>query len=428
MRAWLQAGLRKAMYALVDCNSFYASCEQIFRPDLRGQPIVVLSNNDGCIVARSKEAKVLGVPDLNVFFKVRPFLEANKVHIFSSNYALYGDISNRVMHTLMNFSPDIEVYSIDEMFIGLKGFDCDLDAYGREIKQTVWQHIRMPVGVGIAPTKTLAKLANHAAKKIPKCNGVCVLDTQHKQEWLLQRLPVNKVWGVGKRLAKRLEAADIHTAYDLAKANKKQIRKIGNVVLERTANELNGIECLGLEEVENKKQIYSTRSFGVKVTDMASLQEAISLYASRACEKLRRQKSLVKTIHVFVKTSPYAPNPYANSTIIQLPYATDDERVIIHYAKLGIAKIYKPDKAYLKCGLGLVELVDKSWSQDELFKPQKRSNTEPLMQVMDDINKRYGRGSVFIAAQGINKPWVMKQDYLSPKYTTKWDELPVVSA
>jgi len=417
------------MFALVDCNSFYASCEQIFRPNLRGKPIVVLSNNDGCIVARSKEAKALNIPDLNAYFQLKDYLAQNNVHVFSSNYALYGDISNRVMETLKQFSPAIEVYSIDEMFLDMKGFSINLDAYGHTIKRTLWQQIRMPVGVGIASTKTLAKLANHAAKKIPKCDGVCVLDTLEKSEWLLKRVAANKVWGVGKRLSKKLSTIGISTALELARANKKQIRSIGGVTLERTANELNGIPCLQLEEIENKKQIFSTRSFGQKVSSLQGLQEAISLYATRACEKLRKQKHLVKTIYIFAHTSPHEPNYYSNSLTIQLPYPTDDFRLVIQRAKIGIENIYSPNKRFLKVGIGLIELVDKNeYKQADFFSRGQPIRSDKLMNAIDLINAKYGTGSVMSAAQGLNKPWVMRRQFLTPAYTSSWDCLPIVGA
>ena len=425
MRVWSPHGLPKVMYALVDCNSFYASCEQIFRPDLRGKPVVILSNNDGCIVARSKEAKALHIPDLQPYFKVKYLLDKHQVHVFSSNYALYGDISHRVMETLKHFSPDIEVYSIDEMFLYLEGFTVDFNDYGREIKERVWQHIRMPVGVGIAPTKTLAKLANYAAKKISKCNGVCVLDTPTKWEWLLKRLPPHAIWGIGKRLAKHLEHAGIATAYQFATANKKQLRKIASVGLERTANELNGIPCLELEEAQEKKQIYVTRSFGEKVTDQQSLHEAISLYASRACEKLRKQSHKVKTIHVFVNTSRFSNDYYYNSCVIQLPYPTNDPRLVIHYAKHGITHLYRSGKSYAKCGIGLIELIDTTFTQHDFFEKGQSLQSEKLALTLDHINRKHGKQSVFIAAQGIRKPWTMKQDNLSPRYTTAWHEIPV---
>lgn len=414
------------MFALVDCNSFYASCEQIFRPDLRGKPVVVLSNNDGCIVARNAEAKALNIPELQAYFTLKDFLNHHKVHVFSSNYALYGDISQRVMHTLKHFSPDVEVYSIDEMFLDLSGFHQDLTTYGQNIKATVWKEVRIPVSVGIAPTKTLAKLANYAAKKIPNCYGVCTLDQPYKWDWLLKRMPVQKVWGVGKRLSKRLAGIGVCTAYELAKANKKQLRKLTNVCLERTANELNGHACLGLDEVAEKKQIYVTRSFGEKVTELASLQEAITLYATRACEKLRKQQHWVQTIHVFAHTSPFLPNYYSNSLVVKLPYPTDDPRLVSAYAKRGIELIYRESALFLKCGIGLIELLDKHHQQKDLFSPGQSNRSNILSSTLDTINQKYGRSTVFLAAQGIRKPWKMRQEFLSPRYTTRWQDLPLV--
>jgi len=414
------------MYALVDCNSFYTSCQQIFRPDLRGKPVVVLSNNDGCIVARSKEAKELNIPDLQAYFKVKGILQQHRVHVFSSNYALYGDISKRVMETLKTFSPDVEVYSIDEMFISLDGFTIDLKNYAEEIKKTIWQHVRMPVSVGIAPTKTLAKLANHAAKKIPKCQGVCILERAEQWEWLLRRLPTQKVWGVGSRLSKRLSNNNINSAYELAKTEPKRLRKIANICLERTANELNGFSCMHLEEIEDKKQIYVSRSFGVKVDDLAELNEAIAMYATRACEKLRKQKHLVKTIHVFMQTSPFLPNYYVNGIVVQLPYATDDPRLVIHCAKAGISKLYRQGKAFLKCGIGLIELLSKEYQQTDLFSLGQPQQSDQLVKALDGINNKYGASTAFFAAQGINKPWTMRREFLSPSYTTQWNDIPQI--
>ena len=291
------------MFVLVDCNSFYASCERVFRPDLRDKPVVVLSNNDCFVVARSKEAKALGIPDLEPFYKVESILRKNKAAIFSSNYPLYGDLSNRVMLTLSRYSPNIEVYSIDEMFLFLQGFPQDLKLYSQEIKQRVWQDTRIPVSVGVAPSKTLAKLANWAAKKIPQCDGVCVLDRAHKWEWLLKRVPVTTLWGVAQRQAHRLAPLGIHSAWDLACANPKVVRKHSSVCLERTIEELNGHACLQLEEAPPaKKQIYCTRSFGKKATSLQPVLEAVSLYAARAAEKLRKQNHLALTIHVFIQT------------------------------------------------------------------------------------------------------------------------------
>ncbi|MCH9692195.1 MAG: Y-family DNA polymerase [Gammaproteobacteria bacterium] len=416
------------MLALVDCNSCYASCEQIFRPDLRGQPVVVLSNNDGFVVARSKEAKTLGIGDLEAFFKIEPLLRRHKVAIFSSNYPLYGDISHRVMTTLRQFSPEVEVYSIDEMFLDLRGLQQAWRSYGQQIRQSLWRDVRMPVGVGIAPTKTLAKLANRAAKKIPKCQGVCVLDTAKKWQWLQRRTPVDKVWGIGQRLSKRLARFGITTAQDLALANPKILRNQISINIERTIEELNGNPCFSLkEQPPAKQQIYCSRSFGEKLSALQPIQQAVATYASRAMEKLRAQQFLVKTIHLFLHTSPHEPSYYSRSTMVQTPYPTDDSRMIVQLAKQAIGALYCPRQRFMKAGIGLVELVPKSIAQGDLFTKEQSARAGEVMQALDQINQRFGRGTLFLGAEGTHKKWKMRQAYTSPAYTTCWEALPEVS-
>lgn len=415
------------MFLLADCQTCFACCEQIYRPDLRGKPVVVLSNNDGCVVARNREAKALGIPDLEPFHKIRHVLEQQGVTIFSSNYELYGDISHRVMITLSRFSPEIEVYSIDEMFLDVAGLNQDLKAYGEIIKQTVWREVRMPVEIGIAPSKTLTKIAAHAAKKIPKLNGVCVLDQAYKWQWLQQRLPVKKVWGIGSRFAQRLNALGINSAYDLANADPKQLRKQFNINIERTINELNGIACYSLDQQPAaKQQIFCTRSFGDKITTLQPLEHAVSGYAARAAEKLRAQNHSVKTLQVFINTSPYEPDYYSRSRTLKLPFATDDSRFIIHYARRAVRDIFQPHRRYLKAGVGLIELQDKTFQQNDLFHPGQPLKSEHLMAALDSINRRYGRGSVYIGAEGSKQRWKMRQQYLSPAYTTRWSDIPQI--
>ncbi len=417
------------MFALVDCNSFYASCEQVFRPDLRGKPVVVLSNNDGFVVARSKEAKTLGIGDLQPFFKIEHLLRRHNVTIFSSNYPLYGDLSRRVMNTLSRFSPQIEVYSIDEMFLSLTGMPVDYGVYGREMKTCLWEHIRMPVGVGIAPSKTLAKMANRIAKKVPKFNGVCVLDEPYKWEWVLRRMPVTAIWGVAHRMAARLADLDIRSAWDLATANPKIVRKRSNICIERTIEELNGRSCLLLEEVPPaKKQIYCTRSFGKKAMTLAPVLEALSLYAARATEKLRHQNHLALAIHVFMHTSPFKPNFHSVSHVVKLPYPTDDTRVITAAVRDLATRMYTEGHAFLKAGVGLVEIMDKKDYQFDLFHAGQSKRADKLMAVIDRINRREGKGTVFLAAQGVSKPWYMRQQFTSPQYTTNWADIPLVKA
>jgi DNA polymerase V len=417
------------MFALVDCNSFYASCEQIFRPDLRGKAVVVLSNNDGFVVARSKEAKALGIGDLQPFFKIEHLLRKNNVAIFSSNYPLYGDISHRVMQTLRQFSPQVEVYSIDEMFLGLDGYTMNYASYGSNIREMLWEHVRMPVGVGIAPTKTLAKIANRMAKKMPRLNGVCVLDEAHKWQWVLKRIPVTDVWGIASRMARRLEELHINTAWDLATANPAQVRKRSSVCIERTMRELNGTPCFALEDMPAaRKQIYCTRSFGNKATTKAPVLSALSLYAARASEKLRQQNHLALSIHVFMHTSPFKPDFYSVSEMMKLPYPTDDSRVITHAVRKLASVLYSDGHAFLKAGVGLVDLMDKKKYQFDLFHPGQSLKADKLMQVIDNINRSEGKGTLFLAAQGVSKPWYMRQQFTSPQYTSKWADIPTVYA
>ncbi|GAA6135607.1 translesion error-prone DNA polymerase V subunit UmuC [Oceaniserpentilla sp. 4NH20-0058] len=416
------------MFALVDCNSCYASCEQIFRPELRGKPVVVLSNNDGFVVARSKEAKALGIADLKPFHEVEGILKQNKVAIFSSNYPLYGDISQRVMRTLDTFSPHVEVYSIDEMFLSFHGMQhFDLNQIGQTIKQTLWRDIRMPVGVGIAPTKTLSKLANRAAKNIEKLNGVCVMDTPEKWQWIQKRTPVNKVWGIGNRLAAHLKEFEIYTAYDLATANAKTLRRRLSINVERLIAELNGIACYELEEIpQPKKQIYCTRSFGEKLTELEPIQQAIAVYAGRAAQKLRKQNSFTPAIHVFLHTSPWQPNYYSNSMTVKLLHPTNDTRMISHYAQTAIKKMYRENGRFMKAGVGLLDIQDRHFYQYDMFAQGQAAHSDVLMTMLDKTNGRWGRNTVFFGAEGIHKKWAMRQNYTSPAYTTNWTSLPKV--
>ncbi len=335
------------------------------------------------------------------------------VHVFSSNYPLYGDTSNRVMETLRQYSPDVEVYSIDEMFLHLEGFTMDLYDYGQQMKQSLWQDVRMPVGVGIAPTKTLAKLANHGAKKIPQTNGVCVLDAPKKWQWLQKRMPVNKIWGIGSRLSKRLVEQGIVTIADLAAADPRQLGNLFSVNMERTIRELNGESCMPLEEAPPpKKQIYCTRSFGQRINTLPELQQAACLYAARAAEKLRAQDSLAITLHVFINTSHHASDTYFNSKTVKLDYPTNDTRMIEALVKKAV--------------VGIVELQDRSHKQNDFFTPGQSQRSEALMVCMDGINAKFGRNSTHVAAQGISGRWAMSQKMLSPAYTTRWKDIPRV--
>ena len=375
------------MYALVDANSFYASCEQVFRPELRDQPVVVLSNNDGCIVARSRAAKALKIPDLQPYFKIKPLLAKHQVHVFSSNYELYADLSSRVVSVLEEFAPQLEVYSIDESFLCFDSLSVDWRAYGLQIKQRIWRDVRMPVCVGMGQTKTLAKLANHIAKKSAKLKGVCVLHAGNDWDAVFKKLPVETIWGVGRRLAKRLNRLHIYSVYDLKVANAKHIRHQFGVTLERTVAELNGERCVNIDtQPSNKKQIYSTRSFGQKVQQLSDLQQAISQYASTAAVKLRKQNSVVKTIVVFIQTSRFIDDAYSNTITIALPHATNDTRTIIAAAKQGVSRLYRPGLAYAKAGIGLVEIDDATSVQLNFFSQYQSTKSLKLMEVVDKLN------------------------------------------
>jgi len=414
------------MLALVDCNSFFASCEQVFRPDLRGKPLVVLSNNDGCIVARSKEAKALGIPDLEPYFKLKTLLEQNHVHVFSSNYELYGDLSSRVMKTLEQFSPELEIYSIDEAFLSLAGIKGDLRGYGQEIRQAVQKQVGLAVGIGIAPTKTLAKLASFIAKKSARCEYVCVIKDTKEWQKVFSKIPVGEIWGIGSRLSKRLADHHVYSVLDLMQQDSLQMRKYYNVNVARTIDELNGIPCYGLDQhPEPKKQIFSTRSFGAKIMECAALEQSVSQYASRACVRLRKHNHLVKTMLVFASSGHFVDNPYSRSVVIQLPIPTNDTRYVISIARKAIRdSIFRAGVHFARAGVGLIELQPECPEQLDAFTPTQSNRSKQLMSVIDDINKRHS--PVYFASQGVNPDWTMRRNLKSPSYTTKWKDLPRV--
>ena len=419
------------VFALVDCNNFYASCEKLFRPDLKDTPVVVLSNNDGCVVARSREAKLLGIKMGVPVFQIKSEMQRHGILAFSSNYALYADLSSRVMRTLEEMAPRVEVYSIDEAFLDLTGIESALSLvkFGQQVRERIGHWIGITVCVGIAPTKTLAKLANHAAKKYPATQGVVDLTNPERQRRLLALVPVDDVWGVGRRLSKRLNALGITTALDLANASPRAIRDQFSVVLERTVRELNGESCIELEEIPTtKKQIVCSRSFGAKVTQFELLREAVCEYATRATEKLRKEQQQAKVMTVFVRTSPFKDNEpqYSNSTSGELLIPSCDTRDFIELANHLLKRIWKDGFRYAKAGVMLSDFYDPGMFQPGLFDDiSTRSNSQQLMSVLDTINQS-GAGKVFFAGQGTKKDWSMKREHLSPAYTTRWDQLPRV--
>lgn len=410
------------MIALVDCNKFYASCERVFRPDLNGKPVVVLSNNDGCLITLSKEAKSLGFKMGDAFFKCRQQLIENNVTVFSSNYALYGDLSNRVMTILHNFSPDIEVYSIDEAFLNLTGFN-NLTEYGRTIKNTVEKWTGIPVCVGIAPTKTLAKLSNHIAKKSPSLNGIFVMD-EPKAE-LLSKIEVGDIWGIGRQLSKRLVNLNIHNAKQLAEQDPRYMRQNFNVVVERTVRELQGFPCIPFDEAPPHPQhIMVSRGFKRKVTSGKELSQAVGLYATRAAEKARKKEVYASAITVFIRTSPFSDGPkYHNSFTISFDEARNDTAALVKASNGALKAIFKAGFEYQKAGVMLTGLVYAPEREPSFFGGSQSKRTDKLMQVMDEINLIHGRDKLRIASSGFDRPWFMAREKLSPKYTTSWSEL-----
>ncbi len=414
------------IFALVDCNNFYASCERVFNPSLEGKPIVVLSNNDGCIIARSNEAKKLGIPMGGAFYSQKDVCRKHGVHVFSSNYQLYGDMSQRVMDTLRHFVPDMEVYSIDEAFLCMDGFSSrDLSDYALEIRSAVKQWTGVPVSIGIAPTKTLAKVANHIAKK-RTTSGVYSLLTLDEQNAALANLDVEEIWGISSRWGAQLKQRGIHTAQQLREANPKLIRKNFSVVGERIVEELRGNSCIPLEmHVAARKNILSSKSFGKLVSDLPSIDEALANYAARACLKLRKQKSRAQGIYVFVRTNPFrAQEPqYRNGMSIGFSVPTSDTRAIVKAASQCLHRIYRPGFRYHKTGIMLLDLIPESHEQQNLFLNVDHSHSDKLMVTLDRINERMGKNTVFLASQGIKRGWQMRCDNRSPRYTTNWDEL-----
>lgn len=419
------------VFALIDCNSFYASCERVFRPDLAKTPIVVLSNNDGCVIARSYDAKPfvkMGQP----FFQIKDHLRRNGVVAFSSNYALYGDMSERVMMIIESMVPALEVYSIDEAFADLTGLPGDLTAFGRKLRATIFKYTGIPVGVGIARTKTLAKLANHTAKRLlDKTGGVVDLCDQFKCDWTLRNTEVGEVWGVGKRMKAHLEVMGIKTAMDLAKADAWTLRQKFSVVIEKTARELAGTPCLELGEADPPKQeICCSRMFGNRLTDIEPIKEAVATYTQRAAEKLRAQNSLCKKIRVSIRTGMFNPEEakYANGALVELPYPTNDVRLMTKAATEAVNRLFRPGFKYSKAEVLLMDLRQPGEFTDDLFAHSQPAIADTLMGVLDAINNRWGRGTLRVASVPRDPGWAMRRDLMSQSYTTRMDQLWTVKA
>lgn len=417
------------MFALADANNFYASCETVFRPDLCGKPIVVVSNNDGCVIARSAEAKRMGIKMAAPLFKNERFFRENGVHVFSSNYELYGDMSARMMAILGEMAAGQEVYSIDESFLDVTGIGniIPLEAFGQLMRERIRKETGLIIGVGFAPTKTLAKLANHAAKKWTQTKGVVDLSDRSRQLKLLHLTDVSDIWGIGQRISKRLNQLGITTALQLADSNVSMIRKNFDVIVERIMRELNGESCIALEDAPPPKQhILNSRSFGERVTKLEDMQQAIVLFATRAAEKLREQNSRCRHISVSVATGKYGDEArYSNTASCILDYPTNDTRDIIESALRGLGTIWQDGYRYAKAGVMLGDFYQSGMTQFDMFSEQQpRANADALMAALDSIN-RSGKGKVWFAGQGDRySSWQMKREMLSPRYTTRIKDIP----
>ena len=415
--------------ALIDVNNFYVSCERVFNPSLKHQPIIVLSNNDGCVISRSDEAKALGIKMGEPWFKCQDLVKKYNIQGLSSNYALYADMSNRVMTILSDFSPNQEVYSIDECFLDITGFNKDLKEYGQEMRSRILKWTGLPVCVGIGSTKTLAKLANHIAKKQSQFNGVCNLNVLSKDELnqLLRNIDVAEVWGVGRRLASKLKTLGINTVLDLKLADPEYLRQQFSIIMAKIVSELNGTVCIELEEiVPPRKQILSSRSFGHPVRDYNSLAESITLYMSRAAEKLRSQQSLANVVQVYIRTSPFKLDEpqYSNGMTISLPSPTDDTRELVKIALWALKQLYKAGYNYAKAGVSLGDLIPRTSVQFDMFASgQSSSRSANLMTTIDIINSKMGRESIKLASEGFTRPWKMRQGNQSQHFTTDWSGL-----
>jgi DNA polymerase V len=418
------------VFALIDCNSFYASCERVFRPDLAKTPIVVLSNNDGCVIARSYDAKPfvkMGAP----YFQIKDALRRHGVVAFSSNYALYGDISERVMTLIESMVPASETYSIDEKFADLTGMPGNLTQFGREMRARILRCTGIPVGVGIAPTKTLAKLANHTAKRLQaQTGGVVDICDPFKRDWVLRNTEVKEVWGVGRKLTAHLQGMGIKTAMDLAKADPVTLRARFSIVLEKTARELSGTPCIELEDPDPPKQeICSSRMFGKRLTDIAPIKEAVATYTQRAAEKLRAQNSLCKKMRISIRTGMFNPDEprYAQGALVELPYPTNDTLMMTRAATEAVERIYREGFRYSKAEVLLLDLRQPGEFTDDLFAVTQPCTTDRVMKVLDEINGRWGRGTVRSATVPAVSDWGMRRDLMSQSYTTKLEELWTVS-
>ena len=415
------------MYALVDCNNFYVSCERVFQPQLNGKPVVVLSNNDGCIISRSNEAKALGIPMGAPEFQVRDLIKQHDIRVFSSNYALYGDLSHRVMKILENYTPNVEVYSIDEAFLNFSGMTIsDFNAYGAEIQHRILKWLSIPIGIGFAPTKALSKVANKIAKKFPeRTNGIYVIDTEEKRVKALKWTKIEDVWGIGFRLTKKMQAKNIKTAYDFTLPhNEGFIRKEMGVVGMRLKYELEGKSVLEMEEPKAKKNIAVTRSFEKDITDFSELKERVVTFASVCSEKLRKQNSCCNAVILYLRKDKFKANGerYSFYRMQTLPFPSNTSFSISQMAISMLKDLFQEGMAYKKAGVIVTEIVPSSQRQFKLF-DEENPKYQKLMEVMDAVQSKTGERKLRLASQDLKRTWKMKQNHLSNRYTTNFNEL-----
>ncbi|MBA6288876.1 Y-family DNA polymerase [Colwellia sp. MB3u-4] len=417
------------MYALVDAVSFYASCEKVFDPSIRNRPVVVLTNNDGCICAVCPIGRRLGIPKFKPYFQIKHFLAKHHVVVRSSNYELYADLSDKMMNVIGRFCDNQYVYSIDESFLQFKNYNQiinDWHKYGHEIRRAVWQETRLPVGVGFGSTPTLAKAANHAAKKLAGYNGVAVVDDVTSRKDILSKMAVTDVWGIGSRLGKRLNVLGINSAWDLANQSPKIMRSQFSVMVERTVNELNGIVCLNWDEVKQaKKEIFSTRSFGQRINEEHQLKAALVSHGAIVGRKLRQQHSRVKRLVISAASSPHDDNYYHKSIIYEFLVATDNTLSIANAISAVFDCVYAGGVNFYRCGVGAIELENTQFQQGDLFSLNEED--PELMRCYDGINNRYGNDTLQLAAQGKIDKWHMRREFLSPSFTSKWRDIPKIS-
>ena len=413
------------MFALIDCNNFYASCERVFAPHLNGKPLVVLSNNDGCAIARSNEAKALGIPMGAPAFEFEQLFRKHKVHVFSANFSLYGNMSKRIMRILSEYSPEIEIYSIDEAFLKLKGFECfNLLDYGYAIRKRVTQGTGIPISVGIAPTKALSKVANRIAKKYAQTGGVYLIDTEEKRIKALKWLAIEDVWGIGRRYALRLREQGVQTAYDFTQLSDAWVQKQFSIVGLRLKRDLSGIPTLDLEDIQAKKNIATTRSFEKNITKIEDLKERIATFAVSCSEKLRKQKSCCKMLMVFLRTNGFRKDlpQYSRSSIIKLPFPSNSSIELVEFACIALESIFVAGYSYKKAGVLIMDFIPENQVQLSLFENSNPKHGS-LMQVIDKVNNRFGQQKIRLSIQDQKRVWKMKQEKLSPCYTTRIQDI-----